>query len=146
MKAKRQETEADRLARYARRDITEKLGLKEHQAVHVAGKGDRALLAKVSVRVNRRFVGAGQRADIALYWPRAADEITDTMKALKASLQPAGGIWVITAKKGGAPYVPDRILIPLGLAAGLVDNKICSISDTHTAMRFVIRRADRENL
>jgi hypothetical protein len=81
-----------------------------------------------------------------LYWPSSAAEITTTLKALKASIQPDGGIWVLTAKKGGEPFVPDRILIPLGLAAGLVDNKICSISDTHTAMRFVIRRADREKL
>jgi len=144
MKDKKVETEAERLARYGKRDVTDKLGLKEHQAVHVAGRGDRALLDKVSVRVNRRFVGEGQRADIVLYWPRSPEEITETMRAQKANLQPAGGIWVITAKKGGEPYVPDRILIPLGLAAGLVDNKICSISDTQTAMRFVIRRTDRE--
>jgi len=145
MKERPTETEAERLARYAQRDVADKLGLKEHQAVHVVGKGDRTLLAKVSVRVNRRFVGPGERTDIVLYWPSSAEETTATLAALKANLQPAGGIWVITAKKGGEPYVPDRILIPLGLAAGLVDNKICSISDTHTAMRFVIRRADREN-
>ena len=146
MKEKRQETEAERLARYAKRDLSDKLGLKEHQAVHVAGKGDPALLARVSARVNRRFVGPGERADIVLYWLHAAGEITATLATLRASLQPAGGIWVITAKKGGEPYVPDRSLIPLGLAAGLVDNKICSVSDTHTAMRFVIRRTDREKL
>ena len=146
MKESRLETEAERLARYAKRDITDKLGLKERQAVHVAGKGDRVLLAKVSVRVNRRFVGAGKRADIVLYWPRSSDQITAKLLALKANLQPAGGIWLISAKKGGEPYLPDRTLIPLGLEAGLVDNKICSISDTHTAMRFVIRRADREKL
>jgi Protein of unknown function (DUF3052) len=146
VKDKRQETEAERLARYAQRDVTDKLGLKEHQAVHVAGKGDPALLEKVSVRVNRRFVRAGERADIVLYWPRAAAEIVPTLNVLKGALQPAGGIWVITAKKGGEPYVPDRVLIPLGLASGLVDNKICSVSDTHSAMRFVIRRTDREKL
>ena len=81
-----------------------------------------------------------------LYWPGRADEITATLRASKLNLQPSGGIWLISAKKGGEPYLPDRVLIPLGLAAGLVDNKICSISDTHTAMRFVIRRSEREKL
>jgi hypothetical protein len=55
-----------------------------------------------------------------------------------------GVIWVISAKKNkGEPYLPDFILIPLGSAAGLVDNKICSISETQTAMRFVTRVRDR---
>ena len=30
-----------------------------------------------------------------------------------------------------------------GLAAGLVDNKIASFSDTHSAMRFFFRLRDR---
>jgi len=34
-------------------------------------------------------------------------------------------------------------LIPFGLDAGLVDNKICSISDNESAMRFVIRKSER---
>ena len=144
MKQKQLETEAERLKRYAARDVTDKLGLKENQAVRVIGKGERALLAKVSVRVNRRFAGPNEQADIVLFWPRSAEEIAANLKALKSKLQPAGGIWVITAKKGGIPYVPDTVMIPLGLAAGLVDNKICSISETHTAMRFVIPRKDRE--
>ena len=139
----RTETEGERLARYAKRDIVDKLGIKAGQAVRVAGKGDRDLLTKISVRVNRRFAGPTARTDVVLYWPRSAVEITATLKALTTRLQPAGAIWVLSAKKGGEPYVPDKILIPMGLAAGLVDNKICSVSETQTAMRFVIRRSDR---
>jgi hypothetical protein len=146
MKQKRPETETERLKRYAARDVTDKLGLKENHAVRVVGKGERALLSKVSVRVNRRFVGPSEQADIVLFWPRAAAEIASSLSAQKRNLRPAGGIWVISAKKGGEPYLPDKILIPLGLAAGLVDNKICSISEAHTAMRFVIPRKDREKL
>jgi hypothetical protein len=37
----------------------------------------------------------------------------------------------------------DTDLIDAGLAAGLVDNKIASFSDTHGAMRFVFRLRDR---
>jgi hypothetical protein len=31
----------------------------------------------------------------------------------------------------------------LGLAAGLVDNKVCAIDETWSGLRFVIRLADR---
>jgi hypothetical protein len=30
-----------------------------------------------------------------------------------------------------------------GLATGLVDNKVCAIDATWSALRFVVRRADR---
>ena len=32
----------------------------------------------------------------------------------------------------------------VGLGAGLVDNKICALDDTWSALRFVIRVADRK--
>jgi hypothetical protein len=37
----------------------------------------------------------------------------------------------------------DTDVIDAGLAAGLVDNKIASFSDTHGAMRLVFRVRDR---
>ena len=45
--------------------------------------------------------------------------------------------------KGGRSALRDTDLIDAGLAAGLVDNKIASFSDTHGAMRFVFRLRDR---
>ena len=53
MSAKRIETEAERRARYAAKDVTDKLGLKPGLAVRVVGKGDRALLDKVRAKVGR---------------------------------------------------------------------------------------------
>jgi len=143
MSAKRIETEAQRRVRYAAKDVTDKLGIKTGMAVRAVGKGDSMLLDKVRAKVERPLVTARSKADLVLYWPRASVEITPTLRALKQAILPNAGIWVISAKKSGTPYLPDSLLIPLGLAAGLVDNKICSVSDTHTAMRFVIRRKDR---
>jgi hypothetical protein len=31
----------------------------------------------------------------------------------------------------------------VGLAGGLVDNKVCAIDETWSGLRFVVRRADR---
>jgi hypothetical protein len=42
---------------------------------------------------------------------------------------------------------PDRLdentVRDIGLAAGLVDNKICAVDDTWSGLRFVIRVKDR---
>ncbi len=133
---------------YSHRDILDKLGLKPGQAVRAVGGGDRALLARVREKVGRGLVRAGL-ADVVLYWPKSAGEITPTLVELKPGLVPNGGIWVFTAKRGqtsasGIEYLNQSDLIPLGLAAGLVDNKSCSVSDAESGMRFVIRKRDRE--
>ena len=134
---------------YSHRDVTDKLGLKPGHAVRAVGKGDKDLLARVEEKIGRKFVTARTPADVILYWPKSAGEITPTLKELREAIVPAGGIWVITAKRdqtssSGMAYLNQTDLIPLGLAAGLVDNKTCSISQRESGMRFVIRRKDRK--
>ena len=133
---------------YSHRDVTDKLGLKPGHAVRVVGKGDKPLLARVREKTGRRLAGGGTPADVILYWPKTMEEITPTLAELRASIVSNGGIWVMTAKKGqtsasGLDYLNQADLIPLGLAAGLVDNKTCSISKDESGMRFVIRMRDR---
>lgn len=64
------------------------------------------------------------------------------LKVIKNWIEPNGAIWVVRPK-GGRSELRDTDLIDGGLAAGLVDNKIASFSDTHGAMRFVFRLRDR---
>ena len=66
----------------------------------------------------------------------------DRLRELKTWIEPNGAIWLIRPKGPGSP-LKDTDLIAAGLAAGLVDNKIASFSDTHGAMRFVFRLRDR---
>jgi hypothetical protein len=140
------ETEAQRAARYAAKDITVKLGIKPGDAVRTAGAPDRELVAKARAKAGRPAARAGELADVVLYWPKTAREITAQLRTLRERITEFGGIWVISAKRDRArkarPYLANEV-IALGLAAGLVDNKICSISEDDTAMRFVVRRADR---
>jgi hypothetical protein len=140
------ETEAQRLARYAAKDLLDKLGVKPGDAVLVAGTPDAELVARARKKAGRPAARVGELAEVVLYWPRSASEVTARLRALRKRIVEAGGIWVISAKRGqeraGRPYLASDV-IALGLAAGLVDNKICSISVSDTAMRFVIRRSDR---
>jgi hypothetical protein len=76
------------------------------------------------------FMGARDPADLA----RLSD--------VKAWIEPNGAIWVVRPK-GGRSAISDTDVIEAGLAAGLVDNKIASFSDTHGAMRLVFRLRDR---
>jgi ligand-binding sensor domain-containing protein len=130
---------------YSHRDVTDKLGLRPGFLVRVAGKGNKDLLARVREKIGRAVSRSDKApADVILYWPKSATEITGTLVELKTAIVPNGGIWVITAKRGLPGYLNQDSIIPLGLAAGLVDNKICSLSGEESAMRFVIRKEDRK--
>lgn len=61
---------------------------------------------------------------------------------LARRIRPAGAIWVVS-RKGKATTLRDVEVIAAAKAAGLVDNKVVSFSDTHTALRLVIPRSMR---
>ncbi len=142
----RRETEKQRLARYAAKDVVDRLGVRPGDAVGAAGARDPELLRRARVKAGRPAARAGELADVILYWPAVPDTITADLCELRRRISEAGGIWVISTKRGherrGRPYLGNDV-IALGLAAGLVDNKVCSISETDTAIRFVVRRSDR---
>ena len=133
---------------YSHRDVIDKLGIQPGCSVRVVGRGEATLLARVRAKTRKRLSGDHVPADVILFWPTSVGEIIPTLSELRRALKPAGGIWVITAKRSrsstsGMAYVSHQDLIPHGLAAGLVDNKICSLSADESAMRFVIRKKDR---
>jgi hypothetical protein len=64
------------------------------------------------------------------------------VNVIKTWIEPNGAIWVVRPK-GGRSAIRDVDVIEAGLAAGLVDNKIASFSDTQGAMRLVYRLRDR---
>jgi hypothetical protein len=76
------------------------------------------------------FVGVWTRAELA------------RIARVKSWIEPNGAIWVVRPK-GGRSDVGDTDVIDAGLAAGLVDNKIASFSETQGAMRLVYRIKDR---
>jgi hypothetical protein len=74
----------------------------------------------------------------------AADTVEQlfTLRELRSQIVPNGAIWVVS-RKGRARTIRDVDVIAAAKSAGLVDNKVVSFSDTHTALRLVIPRADR---
>lgn len=70
----------------------------------------------------------------------AADSQTelDGLAGIRRRIRPNGAIWVIS-KKGRAATIRYGDILETAQASGLVDNKVASFSDTHTALRFVIR-------
>jgi hypothetical protein len=84
-------------------------------------------------------------ADVILFFTTQASELAARFGALAARLHPAGGLWVGWPKKSAkVPTDLDENRVrAVGLAAGLVDNKVCAISEVWSGLRFVVRLKDR---
>jgi hypothetical protein len=122
--------------------LLDKLGVKPGSRVAVLDLADPAFLARLRERTGDVVVGKpSEPCDIVFL---GAEDLHDLhrLKEVKSWIEPNGAIWVVRRKGTGAP-LRDTDLIGAGLAAGLVDNKIASFSDTHGAMRFVFRLKDR---
>ena len=61
-------------------------------------------------------------------------------------LAPAGMLWVSWPKKasGVASDLDENIVRGIGLDAGLVDVKVCAVSEVWSGLKFVIRVQDRK--
>ena len=124
----------------------DKLGIKPGHAValvDMAGSLDEDLRRKALARSGRAPVSEDEAVDVTLVSIDSSTDAVVVLKEWRQRLHPAGGIWLLTPKRGRQGYVDQHELIQAGLAAGLVDNKGCSVSDVTSGMRFVIRKADR---
>lgn len=131
---------------YSHRGVVDKLGIKPGATVRFdesAGPLDRALKADVLDRAARPPETPDEPADVVLVTADATTDAVAMLERWRGGITQSGGIWLLTPKRGQSGYVDQRELIDAGKIAGLVDNKVCSVSDATSAMRFVIRRADR---
>jgi len=95
---------------------------------------------------------ADRTSDVTEGWPLPDTDIVligadtidalEPLEALATRIRPNGAIWVVSRKGRGAT-LRDVDVIDAARAAGLVDNKVASFSETHTALRLVIPVARR---
>ncbi|MEM9040992.1 MAG: DUF3052 domain-containing protein [Actinomycetota bacterium] len=77
---------------------------------------------------------------VAFFTRRAAFE--RRLDAMGRSIFPAGGLWICWPKKSsGVPTdITEDIVREVALPTGLVDNKVCAVSDVWSGLRVVWRR------
>ena len=93
-------------------------------------------------------LGAEPGANVVVWFTTSRDELERRFDALKATLDPADGLWIAWPKKASMleTDLDFDVVQQTGLAHGLVDNKSCSIDERWQALRFVYRLADRPQL
>ena len=58
-------------------------------------------------------------------------------------LHPAGGFWIAWPKKKRGADITEEVVRRIALAAGMVDNKVCTVGDC-LAIRLVLRGSNRD--
>jgi len=99
---------------------------------------DLSLEVPPGVDVVRRVV---RTADVVLAFFAEAVELERRLDRLGAMVFPAGGLWIAWPKRssGVATDLTDHAVRASALPRGLVDNKVCAVDGTWTALRLVWR-------
>jgi hypothetical protein len=85
--------------------------------------------------------------DVIVFFTRSRAELARRFERLARALDSAGGLWIAWPKKSARvdTDLDQSAVMEIGLSTGLVDNKGCAIDETWTALRFVVRRENRES-
>jgi hypothetical protein len=88
--------------------------------------------------------GHGQ-LDFAMIFIKRQAEMKERFPKFARRLTPAGMLWVSWPKKtsGLATELNENDVRRIGLGAGLVDVKVCAVSERWSGLKFVIRVKDR---
>ena len=131
---------------YSGTPLPKKLGIKERFRVVL-------LDAPADVRAELREALAGceitkdgQRAlDFAMIFVKTQAALKKQFPHFSRQLAPAGMLWVSWPKKssGVATDLDKNLVRKIGLECGLVDVKVCAVSEIWSGLKFVIRLKDR---
>jgi hypothetical protein len=127
------------MAGYSGTPLPKKLGIKDGYRVAMVD-------APEDVKTGLRDALAGCRAakeaplDYIHLFARSRADFQKQLKQWSKTLAPAGMLWVSWPKKssGVTTDLTEDIIREIGLAAGLVDIKVCAVTDVWSGLKFVI--------
>jgi hypothetical protein len=131
---------------YSGTPLPKKLGIKPAFRVHLEN-------IPVDVRAELRdalaqceVVTRANSLDFAMLFSKSRAELRSEFARIMKALAPAGMLWVSWPKKssGVATDLDENSVRDIGLDAGLVDVKVCAVTDTWSGLKFVRRVKDRK--
>lgn len=131
---------------YSGKPVWQKLGLKPGSRFAVVdGPADYEMTIGGLPPDVRRVDSATADLDIVHVFATERARLARALPGLRERIAPAGAIWVSWPKKSAKipGDLTENVVREIALAAGLVDVKVCAISDAWSALKLVIRLKDR---
>jgi hypothetical protein len=129
--------------------LSRKLGIGPGDAVALIGAPgwlEDALAAVPGVtELHTDLDGAGM-FDVMVVFVEQRSELEAELGRLRERMAPACGLWIAWPKRasGVTTDMTDNVVRDVALPTGLVDNKVCAIDETWSALRLVIRKELRQ--
>jgi hypothetical protein len=134
------------MAGYSGTPLPKKLGMKEGSRVALINPPPNfeSTLGEIPERIQFLEPRAGD-IDVMICFVTEQHQVEERFLELKPMLAWTGGLWFSWPKKtaGIQPSLVENTIRDIGLAAGLVDNKVCAIDEKWSGLRFVWRVEDR---
>jgi len=131
---------------YSGTPLPKKLGIKDGFRVCLIGAPD-DVCAQLKASLSKCVVSKDGKAplDFAILFTKASASLITEFTRLAKQLAPAGMLWVSWPKKtsGVRTDLNENIVRDIGLAAGLVDVKVCAVTEIWSGLKFVRRLKDR---
>jgi hypothetical protein len=119
--------------------LPRKLGVEPGMRVAVIGGPDDLAKRLDGARVSHALRG---RFELIVFFATSRRSLESRLPALLRAREADGRLWLAWPKRssGIASDLDDVVVRQIGLATGLVDNKVCAIDETWSGLRFVERR------
>lgn len=85
------------------------------------------------------------KCDLVQCFTRSREELGGSFSTLITSTKTNGSVWISWPKKssGVETDLNENVVRDIGLAAGVVDVKVCAVDDVWSGLKFVRRLKDR---
>lgn len=128
---------------YSGTPLVKKLGIKPGMKLALIGAPDdfEKLLEGIPTDV-KPVRGGSARADLVIWWPASLRDMETRIRAIDKRIVDGGSIWISWAKKASSVKtdLSDNNVRETGLANGLVDYKVCAISEIWSGLKFARRK------
>lgn len=123
--------------------LVKKLGIKPGTSLVLIGAPDdfETLLTGLPTDVKPKR-GGSTAGDLVIWWPASLRDMESRILAVEKRIAAGGSVWISWAKKasGVKTDLSDSNVRETGLANGLVDYKVCAISEIWSGLKFARRK------
>lgn len=129
---------------YSGTPLPKKLGIKPGFRVRLINR-PREMPEDLRAALTECTLASGDTLDFAMLFSKSREELSNEFPRMAKSIASAGMLWVSWPKKssGVATDLDENTVRKIGLAAGLVDVKVCAVTEVWSGLKFVRRVKDR---
>lgn len=131
---------------YSGRPLPKKLGLKDGFHVRLI-EVPPEVIKELGPSLEKCEIARDTKAalDFAMLFTKSSVSLKKEFTRIAERLNPAGMLWISWPKKSsGVPTdLNENTIREIGLAAGLVDVKVCAVTNVWSGLKFVRRLKDR---